>query len=113
MKYGDLYTHYKQKEYFFISIALPLNEYRGCLSELRTINLAYDAHTPEGEEPWRVQLYAYKGITFINKDAPHVIYQSEDDYETDKVWAREVDEFFGMKNITPFKTVRRYIKIAK
>lgn len=113
MKHGDFYMHYKQKEYFFSDIALPLNEFRGCMSGLRTINLAYDAHTPEGEEIQRVQLYFREGVTFINRDTPHVIYQSEDDYETDKVWAREVDEFFGMVNVTPFKTVKRFTKIGK
>jgi hypothetical protein len=42
-------------------------------------------------------LYAIDGVTFIDSDVPHVIYQSEEDYNTYAVWAREVDDFFGYK----------------
>ncbi|HDR7207583.1 MULTISPECIES: hypothetical protein [Bacillus cereus group] len=113
MQHGDLYMHYKQKEYFFSCIALPFNEFEGRASELEDGGIAFDAHTPEGQEINKVQMFYHKGVTFIDKDKPHVIYQSEDDYNTENVWAREVENFFGMVNVTPRKTVRRFIKIKK
>ncbi|PEP86141.1 hypothetical protein CN584_08455 [Bacillus pseudomycoides] len=113
MKHGDLYTHYKQKEYFFDRIALPVSEFIGRSYGLEDIGVAFDTHTPDGQEIRQVKLFYSNGVTFIDSDKPHVIYQSEDDYNTEKVWAREVDEFFGMVNITPFKTVRRFTKIVK
>ncbi|WP_416493590.1 hypothetical protein [Bacillus mycoides] len=39
-----------------------------------------------------------------------MVYQSEDDYNTDKVWVREVDEFFGMVKDKQGKLVRRFLK---
>ncbi|MFV0915268.1 DUF1653 domain-containing protein, partial [Enterococcus faecium] len=68
---------------------------------------------PKGQGINKVQMFYHKGVTFIDKDKPHVIYQSEDDYNTENVWAREVENFFGMVNVTPRKTVRRFIKIKK
>lgn len=96
MKNGDFYYHFKQgNEYFFDCIALPLNEFRGNRSLLEKSNLAFDAHTPDGEEPRRVQLYWYQGVTFIDRDVAHVVYQAEKDYDTDNVWVRKPDDFFG------------------
>ncbi|MGU3372799.1 hypothetical protein [Bacillus mycoides] len=113
MKHGDLYTHYKQKEYFFDRIALPVSEFTGRSNGLEDIGVASDSHTPDGQEIRQMKLLYSNGVTFIDSDKPHVIYQSEDDYNTEKVWAREVEIFFGMVNVTPRKTVRRFIKIKK
>lgn len=106
MKFGDIYLHFKQNEYVFSCIALPLSEYKGSKSDLRPINLAYDAHSEKGKEPKRVQLYDYEGITFIGRDTPHVVYQDE------KVWVREVDDFFAHTE-KDGKWVKRFTKIEK
>ena len=98
MKNGDLYRHFRTgNEYYFIGIAQPLNEFAGRKIELNEINLAYDAHTPKNEDVRRVQLYNHKGLMLIDRENPHVVYQSEHDYNTDKVWVREVEEFFDFK----------------
>ena len=99
MKNGDFYKHWKKgNEYFFCGIALPLNEYRGKKDRLEELDDAQDAHTPENEEIQTIKLYMVDGIMLIDRETPHVIYQAEKDYETNKVWAREVDDFFGYKN---------------
>ncbi|MFJ8528502.1 hypothetical protein [Bacillus sp. NPDC094106] len=113
MKNGDFYKHYKQKEYYFCSIALPLNEFTGRTIELEANGIAQDAHTPNGEEIKEAQLYYHKGVTLIDREKPHVIYQAEVDYETNKVWAREVDEFFGMQELPSGELVKRFVKIDK
>jgi hypothetical protein len=101
MKIGDFYTHFKEgTEYYFYGIALPKIEYTSITNlHLKEINLAFDAHTPKGEEVRRVQLYCINGIMLIDRETPHVVYQSEHNYDTDDVWVREVDDFFGYKVI--------------
>lgn len=114
MRYGQLYQHYKQKEYFFCGIALPIREYTGSDMDLALANLAYDAHTPEDEEEiGRLQLYVHEGAYYIDRDVYHVIYQSKDDYETDKVWVREVEEFFGMVDLPTGNKVKRFTQLDK
>ncbi len=110
MKNGDFYLHFKQNEYFYCGIALPLSEYAGSKAELKEINLAYDAHTPDGQEVSHVQLFNHDGIMLIDRETPHVIYQSKVDYDTEKVWAREVENFFGYKE-QENKLVKRYTLI--
>ncbi|MEH6949155.1 hypothetical protein V7068_19210 [Bacillus sp. JJ634] len=94
MKRGDFYRHLNGEEYYFCCIALPINE---TTLHLTSNQKACDAHTPTGEEIQMIDLYHANGVTFINRDEPHVIYQSEKDYDTNKVWARKVDNFFGYK----------------
>lgn len=110
MKHGDLYNHHKNKEYWYDGIALPISQLDKRHVAVSENGVAYDAATPEGEEPRQVQLYCSNGITFVDKETPHVVYQSEDDYDTDKVWVREVDEFFGMVKDKQGKLVRRFLK---
>jgi hypothetical protein len=89
MKTGDFYQHYKGGEYYFDCIALPLN---GLRSARKITTARYHENTHD------IQLFIDdSGTTFIDSALPHVIYQSEKDYDTDKVWAREVDDFFGYK----------------
>jgi hypothetical protein len=95
MKYGDKYMHFKGGEYFFQGIALPLRE--GNLS-LKTVRRLMNYGTVRYHENTHdIELYAIDGAMFIDSDKPHVIYQSEKDYNTDKCWAREVDDFFDTK----------------
>lgn len=100
MKSGDFYRHWKDKEYYFCGIALPIGETMyereedGSPRSLESNQVALDAHTPKEQEPKEIKLYNVKGITLIDSEYPHVIYQAEEDYETDKVWARRVDDFF-------------------
>jgi len=107
MKLGDLYMHYKQKKYYYYGIVLPLKQFRGRMNTVQATTLVYDAHTPEGKGIQQVQLYIHEGINFINRETPHVIYQSEDK----EFWAREVDDFFGIVNVTSQKVVKRFEKI--
>ncbi|MDX5853526.1 hypothetical protein SIM22_05185 [Bacillus cereus group sp. BfR-BA-01363] len=113
MKNGDLYKHYKQKEYCFRCIALPVSEFTGDFVDLRENLFAQDAHTPDGEAIREVRLYFYKGVVFIDREKPHVIYQAEVDYGTDKIWAREVDEFFGMQKLPSGELVKRFVNVGK
>lgn len=111
MKNGDFYKHYKQKDYKFCSIALPVSEFTGASIELEGNGVAQDAHTPEGEKIQEAQLYYHKGVVFIDREKPHVVYQAEVDYGTDKVWVREVDEFFGMQKLYSGELVKRFVML--
>lgn len=112
MRQGDYYLHFKGNEYYFCGVALPLSEFTGKKSELMKINLAYDAHTPDGEEIIRVQLFVYHGMMLIDRETPHVVYQAQKDYDTDKVWVREVDDFFGYKDDNG-KLIKRFTMLNK
>jgi hypothetical protein len=91
MKTGDFYSHYKGGEYYFDCIALPL---KGSKRARKIQTARYHENTHD------IDLYIDEnGTTFIDSDVPHVIYQAEKDYNTDKVWAREVDDFFGYKDV--------------
>lgn len=109
MRNGDFYQHYKGGEYFFEGIALPVDEVQDKRG-LEKAGVAWDAHTPDDVEyPQELQLFMSKeGVLFISAPYPHVIYQAEKDYNTEKVWARKVDDFFSMVNITPFQSQKRF-----
>lgn len=92
MKRGDFYRHLNGEEYYFCCIALPIKD---TTLDLTSNQKAYDAQTPSDEEIRMIDLYHSNGVTLIDRDEPHVIYQSEKDYDTNKVWARKVDNFFG------------------
>lgn len=110
MKHGNFYKHFRKgTEYCFCTIALPLKEFSGRESQLEAIGVSHDAHTPDGEPVREIQLYNLFGITLIDRETPHVIYQSEHDYNTEKVWAREVDDFFGYKKMEDGSLVKRFV----
>lgn len=105
MKTGDFYTHYKGGEYFFDCIALPIglnqfNKYK--MKQYLTQTARHHENT------YDLNLYLINGVTFVESENPHVIYQAEKDYDTNKVWAREVDDFFGYKNLTGSHYVKRF-----
>lgn len=108
MKHGDIYDHFKGGEYFFDTIALPkddLNIKHDIRRDMRSTQVAmYHDGTRE------VKLYSYGGIPFIDASVPHVIYQAETDYETDKVYARPVDDFFGYKEKPNGQLVKRFTR---
>jgi hypothetical protein len=99
MKKGDFYTHFKGGEYYFDCIALPLEE-RESGEKIQTARYHDDTRD--------VDLYVENGVTFIDAEVPHVIYQAEKDYDTNKVWAREVDDFFGYKHLTGSHFQKRF-----
>lgn len=110
MKQGDFYRHFrKNTEYCFCGIALPITEFAGKESQLEKINPAQDADTPKGEPIREIQLYNFFGLMVIDSDVPHVIYQSEHDYNTDLVWGRKVDDFFGYKKVEDDSLVKRFV----
>ena len=90
MKSGDFYRHSKGGGYYFKNIALPLEN-------RKKVKLIGIARYHENDRD--IKLYqSEEKVLFIESDLPHVIYQSESDGETDKYWAREVDDFFGYKD---------------
>lgn len=106
MQYGDIYTHFNQKHYRFIGIALPRTLTTIPLSECQLAYDAFDAHTPKGEVLKRDLVFEHKGILLTDKPVPHVIYQAL--YDNQEVWMREVDEFFGYKLQENGEWVRRF-----
>lgn len=106
MKNGDFYQHYKGGEYFFDCIALPLQD--SSLSFLTVNKMTETGKARYHENTHDLNLYAIGGATYIDSDVPHVIYQSEKDYDTEKVWAREVDDFFGYKHVTGSHYIKRF-----
>jgi hypothetical protein len=106
MKSGDFYRHSKGGGYYFKNIALPLEN-------RKKVKLIGIARYHENDRD--IKLYqSEEKVLFIESDLPHVIYQSEIDSETDKYWAREVDDFFGYKDgkIKRF-TLVKYFNIYK
>jgi hypothetical protein len=95
MKYADKYRHFKGGEYFFQGIALPLRENN--LSQRTVKSMTSNGTVRYHENTHDMELYSIDGAMFIDSEYPHVIYQSEKDYDTDKCWAREVDDFFDTK----------------
>src|SRR4051812_16520027 len=102
MKNGDFYNHYKGGEYFFDCIALPLVNHAYEIKPHFIQKVRYHEDTQD------MNLYVANGVTYIESDIPYVIYQSEKDYDTDKVWAREVDDFFGYKQLSDNNYVKRF-----
>lgn len=94
MRYGDKYKHCKGGEYYFLGIALPI---KGSNLPETTLNrMSHGGSVRYHENTHDIDLYFIDEIMFIDSDKPHVIYQSLKD---DKNWAREVDDYFGYKNI--------------
>jgi hypothetical protein len=107
MKNGDFYMHCKNTEYFFDSIALPLKGNSHLTRRIKE-GMTFCQSARYHENTHDLNLYNFDGVTFIDSDVPHVIYQSEKDYDTDKVWAREVDDFFGYKKEKNGQLVKRF-----
>lgn len=100
MKTGDLYKHYKGEEYCFDCIALPLDLKRN-VKKVNTARYHEDTHD--------IDLYIdNNGTTFIDSELPHVIYQAEKHYDTNFVYAREVNNFFGAVAINSDGMVKRF-----
>lgn len=106
MKNGDYYTHYKGGEYWFQCIALPLSEVQDKSQLQQTGTARYHENDKD------IDLYFSNGVWFVDDDVPQVIYQSEKDYNTDKVWAREVDDFFGYKSLIGLQVKRFTLRIC-
>lgn len=102
MRNGDFYKHYKGNEYFFDSIALPLPDTMKNKAK-QNGKARYHENTHD------VDLYFYEGVTYIDADVPHVIYQAEVDYDTTFVYAREIDDFFEHKQLKDGQYVKRFI----
>lgn len=106
MKHGDIYDHFKGGEYFFDTIAFPKDDLSikpDIRRDMRTLQVATHHETLDA-----IKLYSYGGIPFIDASVPHVIYQAEEDYNTEKVYARPVDDFFGYKSKPNGQLVQRF-----
>lgn len=102
MKRGDSYKHYKGGKYTFLSIAIPLQD--DFITKTHLVKF-FEARYHENTHD--VALYTSSdGALFIDSDVPHVIYESKKDK---KVWAREVDDFFGYKSIEAGNLIKRFI----
>lgn len=108
MKHGDIYDHFKGGEYFFDSIALPKDDLNIKYDIRRDMRSTQRATYHDGTR--EVKLYSYGGIPFIDASVPHVIYQAKADYETDKVYARPVDDFFGYKTQPNGQQTKRFTR---
>lgn len=91
MNYGDFYTHYKGNDYWFQCIALPLDVLASDANLKRVGSARYHENDKD------IDLYFDNGVWFVDYEFPCVIYQAEKDHDTEFVWAREVDDFFGYK----------------
>jgi hypothetical protein len=106
MRYADKYKHCKGGEYFFQGIAFPLRDGNLSFKTVQSLDLLGTARYHENTHD--VELYGLDGVMFIDSEYPHVIYQSEKDYDTDRVWAREVDDFFGYKLQENGQLIKRF-----
>lgn len=111
MKHGDEYDHFKGGEYFFDGIALPKDDLNINFDIRRDMRVEKMAKYHDGSRD--VKLYSYGGILFIDASVPHVIYQAQTDAGTDKVYAREVDDFFGYKIDENGKAIQRFVRRTK
>lgn len=95
MKHGDFYKHLDGQEYVFNCIALPFQDPNLSKRDRERMLHTHDARLHDKVE-W-LNVYESGGATFIDSDVPHVLYQKKKDFEddTDFVYAREVDNFFG------------------
>lgn len=84
MKNGDLYQHYKGGKYIFKGIALPVED-----DFVNKRNLVSFGRATYHENTHELELFSC----------------SSKDYNTKKVWAREVDDFFGF-----IQSEERYVK---
>lgn len=107
-KHGDVYDHFKGGEYFFDGIALPKDDLNIYFDVRRGMQFEQLAKYHDGTRD--VKLYTYGGVTFIDSNVPHVIYQAAADYDTDKVYAREVDDFFGYKIKENGEAIQRFVR---
>lgn len=104
MKRGDKYKHYKCGEYEFMGIALPIED-----EIIDSTHLVEFAKARYHENTNDMELFTSSdGAMFINSDVPHVIYQAENDYGSEKVWAREVDNFFDTVTTMDNGLVKRF-----
>lgn len=111
MKKGNIYHHFKGAEYWFEGIALPKkNASLGCKA---ASEMVYVQDVRYHEDTHDIKLFSLDGALFINSDLPHVIYQSKKDYGTDRMFAREVDDFFGYKEDGEKGLVKRFTLTKK
>lgn len=106
MKNGDFYRHFKGGEYYFDCIALPLKDIQ--LRRRLVSAVAESGVARYHEDTHDLALYNFDGVAFIDSNVPHVIYQAERDYDTDFVYAREVNDFFGYKEGSDGSFVKRF-----
>lgn len=107
MKRGDFYEHYKGTEYFFACIALPVKDEN--IPRRIKDSMSYVQDARYQEDTHDLKIFESGGAMFIDSEVPHVIYQSEKDYNTDYVYAREVDDFFGYTEDKHGKMVKRFV----
>mgnify|MGYP001125179291 CR=1 FL=1 len=110
MRKGDVYVHFKGGEYLFDGIALPITEFVGNKHELKPVCIAHDAHTPKGENIKQVQLYEFNGLMLVDRETAHVVYQVKIGNKKDNFWIREIDDFFGYKEVEKDEYIKRFTK---
>lgn len=104
MRNGNKYIHYKGNNYFFKGIALSMYDTNITIDTFQKMIKIGTAKYHENTHD--LELYSIDGALFINSVDPYVIYQSEKDLLTSKVWAREVDDFFGYTEVDGKMTKR-------
>lgn len=107
---GDIYLHYKGKEYMFEGIALSI-ETNINLSEYTLVGEVKDANTPDDEDIIILNLYEKNNEYFIEGYNNKVIYYCESDYVDGVYWGRNVDDFYSDVTLDDERVVKRFKKI--
>lgn len=105
MRFEDKYRHFKGGEYVFLGIALALGEKNMSLDTVS--KMKYEGVVRYHEDNHDLDICTLDGAIFIQADVPHVIYEGKDK----QVWAREVDDFFGVKETEYGTWIKRFVKI--
>lgn len=105
MKQEDRYKHFKGTIYLSKGVALALRVANMSPDILE--RMTFKRTVRHHENKYDLNLYSIGDLLFIDSEYPFVIYQSELDQE-DKVWAREIDSFFGYKREKDNKITERF-----
>lgn len=113
MKKGQEYKHFKGGQYIFLGITIPLKATE-CSFEKSHLKRVGRAMHSESQES--ITLFDYfglpesggAGLIFSDTDVPYVLYQNIKDVEGEKLWLRQVEDFFGYKEFGSGEMVRRF-----
>ena len=101
MNTGDIYQHFKGDRYRFDSIALPFEMAKGKGLFVRYVRYHDDSKN--------VAVYEDDGLLYVEMDEAAVLYH-KDSTKKVPVWAREISDFFGYKELDA-GLIRRFLRV--